>query len=322
TPQSVGSEIPLTAPNADSLHDNALCRTLELLAAVYANGKAISLFLLSDFGVSYQNMIAATRNLFGFAPSWLMHLLGSELGGCAVDVDTAIAALTDTDAQLEYACCLRDELRSAVISEANWNAALTTCAGSLAGNAGIIACLMDFDNNQDHALAFFEVYSRMLERQAAGEDFVCECVPDGWFWVDHPFEWLIPEHGGQVQSPLLRVTNPANGDLEGIVTRYRNTGPGFGGFRMGQTDEPDELVPIDELPIASGLWFHCNIFVGTCEGADAVDWQNDDRNDVDWNTPPRAAGQTWSVIFSHHADQGQTASGIVKNVRFLYKEVP
>ncbi len=181
TPQSVGSEIPVTAPNLDARFDNALCRTMELLAAVYGNGKAISLFLLSDFGESYQNMIAATRNLWGFAPPWLMHLLGSELGGCTADVATAIAALTDTDAQLEYACCLYDAMRAGVISEANWNAALTTCAGSLTGNALIIACLMDFDNDQSHALAFFEVLSSMIERQADGTDFVCECVPDGWF---------------------------------------------------------------------------------------------------------------------------------------------
>ena len=322
TPQSVGSDIPLTAPNLDSFHNNALCRTMELLAAVYANGKAISLDLLSDFGVAYQNMLASTRQLWGFVQPWLMHLLGSELGGCAADVATAIAALTDTDAQLEYACCLYDELRSAVISEANWNAALTTCAASLTGNAGIIACMMDFDNDQSHALAFFEVYSRLLERQATGEDFVCECAPPGWFWLDVPWDWSIAEHGGAVQSPVFTHTNPSNATLSAITVRWRNLGPDFGGFRLISSGLPDTIIGAVTFTDGGNLWMLANVQAGQHEGRDAVGWPGSDVIDYNFIGARLAAGATFSLQWAHIANQGGVASGEVSRIRLLYKIVP
>lgn len=324
TPQSVGSEIPLTAPNLDSLHNNALCRTMELLAAVYGNGKAISLFLLSDFGEAYQNMIASTRNLWGYAPPWLMHLLGSELSACAPDVDTAIAALTDEAAQLEYACCLYDEMRSAVISEANWNAALSTCAGSLTGNAGIIACLMDFDNDQSHALAFFEVYSRMIERQAAGTDFVCQCAPDGWYWVDLPWEWTTTLHGGEELSPLFGHSNPANGELFAIQFRHRRiaggAGKAFGG--VDRSGEVDTLVANATGNQASGLMLWEEPIVGVWEGRDAVGWPVAAARAANYHTARRQPSETWTIKFHDRVDQGHTRQSHFSNMRLLYKLVP
>jgi hypothetical protein len=322
TPQSVGSEIPLTAPNLDARFDNALCRTMELLAAVYGNGKAISLFLLSDFAESYQNMIAATRNLWGFGTPWLMHLLGSEISSCAADVDTAIAALTDETAQLEYACCLYDELRSAVISEANWNTALATCAASLSGNAGVIACLMDFDNDQSHALAFFEVYSRLIERQADGTDFVCECVPDGWFWLDVPWEWSEPTHSGFRESPVFSHTNPSNGELFSITAMVRSDNSGKQRITIKDSGLTDNLVIGTPLLVRPNLWLWEDAFVGVMEGADAVGWPAAQRWDINMKNPKQQPGATFSVIWRDGVDLGHTASIEVTRVRLLYKDVP
>ena len=324
TPQSVGIEIPLTAPNLNSLHDNALCRTLELLVGVYANGKGISLQLLGDFGEFYQNMIAATRNLWGFAPPWLMHLLDSELGACAVDVAAAITALSDVSAQFEYACCLRDELRASVISEANWNAALASCAGSLAGNAGVIACLMDFDNDQSHALAFFEVYSRMLERQSDGEDFVCQCTPVGWFWVDVPWTWTTTLHGGEELSPLFGHTNPSNGELFAIQFRHRRLGSGgsnaFGGVNpSGQTNSVVQVATGNQ---ASGLMLWEDPIVGVWEGRDAVGWPVVNARAAQYFPTRRQPDFAWSIKFHDRVNQGATRQSHFSNMRLLYKEVP
>lgn len=322
TPQSVGSEIPLTAPDQDSLHDNALCRTLELLVSVYANGKGISLDLLNDFGEGYQNMIAATRNLFGYAPEWLLHLLGSELGACAPDVAAAMTALADKSAQLEYACCLYDELRSGVISEAGWNSALTACEGSLTGNAGTIACLMDFDNDQSHALAFFEVYSVLLERQAAGADFVCNCEPDGWFWLDVDWDWEEPTHSGNRSSPDFSHTNPSNGELISVTARFQSDNPGKTGLRAASTGLGDTLVVVTPLKVGQGLRLWENRFVGVFEGADAVGWPAAQRKHTIMSTARRQPGVTFSFKWSDNPDLGHSASTKVSRVRLLYKIVP
>jgi hypothetical protein len=321
TPQSVGSEIPTTVPNLDSLYDNALCRTIELLVSVYANGKGISLDLLGEFAAGYQNMIASTRELFGYAPEWLLHLLGSELGACVPDVETAITALADTSAQLEYACCLREELRSAVISEANWNAALVTCEASLTGNAEIIACLMDYDNDQSHALAFFEVYSAVIEQQAAGRDFVCHCVPDGWFWVEVPWDYIEPNHSGTRLSPIFTHTNPANGELFSIIARYTTDSPADGKITTTDTLEADALVIGSPLAVSEGYWLWEKSFVGIFEGADAIGWPTSRRKHCGMREAQRAPDETFSFRWKHEAALGHSASCWVRNVRILYKEI-
>ncbi|KKK75379.1 hypothetical protein LCGC14_2874310, partial [marine sediment metagenome] len=301
---------------------NALCRTLELLVSIYANGKAISLILLSDFGVYYQDMVASMRGLFGHAPVWLLHLLGDELGGCAADVASALVALSDKAAQLEYACCLVDELRSGVISEAGWNAALTACAASLAGNAGTIACLMDFDNNVDHALAFFEVYSSVLERQTAGEDFVCNCEPDGWFWLDVAWDYEEPDHSGDRQSPIFTHTNPANGELFSVTARFQSIPSGKSGIRVSHTGLPDSLPPLPSpLRVSSGLWMWENEFVGAAEGRDAVGWPSAQFKNVDWGSALRQPDETFTFRWAHNVDLGHSRAAKVSRVRLLYKVV-
>ena len=321
TPQSVGSEIPLTAPNLNSLHDNALCRTLELLVSVYANGKGISLDLLGAFGREYQSMIQDMRFLFGWAPAWLMHLLGDELGGCAADVDAAKTALASKSAQQMAACCLYDELRSGVISETNWNAALSACAASLGGFAGAIVCLMAFDSDQSHALAFFEVYSRMLERQAAGEDFVCNCAPDGWFFVDVDWDWEEPTHSGFLISPIFPHTNLVNGELFSITANVRSDNPAKQRVIPADTLLPGSLVIGVPLLVRPKLLLFEDAVVGVMEGADAIGWPAAQRVDVSMRTPERQPGAAFTIQWRSGVDLGHSASIAVSRVRLLYKEV-
>ncbi|KKN01198.1 hypothetical protein LCGC14_1130120 [marine sediment metagenome] len=322
TAQSVGSEIPLTAPNLNSLHDNALCRTLELIVGAYVGGKGVQFTLQSGMQQWWQRIIRNMRIAFPIVPDYLWHLLGDELFGCTFGVQTALAALIDDAAALEVSCCLYDDLRGVSMTEAAFNAAIATCAGSLTGNAQIIACMMDGDNSQEHYLAFLEVYNNVLVRQNSGEDFVCNCAPDGWFWLDVDWDWEEPDHSGDRQSPIFSHTNPSNGELFSITARFQSIPSGKSGIRTANTGLSDSLVPSpNPLRVGSGLWMWENDFAGVADGRDAVGWPAAQFKDVNWGSALRQPDETFSFRWAHSVDLGHSRAAKVSRVRLLYKEV-
>lgn len=323
TPQSIGASIPTTAPNLNSLHDNALCSVLNNIIRVYSFSKGASLVLLSGFGTWYQNTILAMRDIAGFVPNYFWYLLGDELYGCAADVTAATAALGDTDAIEEFACCLRDELKSVAMSQAVFDAAIATCVASLSGNAGIIACLFDGDNSLEHYLSFLEAYNFVLERQIAGEDFVCECVPDGWFWLDVDWDWSVAAHSGSAFSPIFSHTNPSNGELFSITARHTAIAePAKSRIRLNDTGLPDTLVSAPVVGKRPHLLLWEDAVLGVMDGADAVGWPSAQRTDQGMSGALRQPGETFSFQWTHEVDLGGSTDGHVCRVRLLYKIVP
>lgn len=196
TPQSIDPLIPATSPDADPDHDTALCYALEQWVRAYAGTKGAALSGLSNLGTWYQDTLSAIAGIFDLAPGYFLHLAGAEVGGCAPSSAAALAALDSEGALIEVACCLHDELRSSTVNETAFNAALLACKNSLTGDAGIIACLGEFDNTLSHVLTFFEAWGQILQRQAAGETFECACDNLWCYFYDFdvsPYNWTILE---------------------------------------------------------------------------------------------------------------------------------
>ncbi len=323
TPQSIGANIPTTAPNLDSSHDNALCYVMERIIAVYANAKGAGLVSLTDFQVWYQDMIQATRDIIPIVPDYLWYLVGDLLYGCA-NVADALTALGDGTAILDFACCLREELRGVGMSQSNFDAAIATCVASLTGNAGIIACLFSGDNSLDHYLSFLEAYSGTLQRQTDGVDFICQCAPAGWFWVDLDWEWTTTLHGGEQLSPLFGHTNPSNGELFAIQFRHRRIAGGSGGAFGGvnPSGEPDSVVLAATGNQASGLMLWEHPVLGVWEGRDAVGWPTGSARAASYVPAQRQPDIEWTIKFHDRVDQGKTRQSFFSNMRLLYKEVP
>jgi len=323
TAQSIGANIPTTAPNLDPFHDNALCYVMERIIAVYANAKGAGLVTLTDLQVWYQDMIQATRDIVPIVPDYLWYLVGDELYGCS-NVADALTALGDGTAILDFACCMREELRGVGMSQSNFDAAIATCVASLSGDAGIIACLFSGDNSLDHYLSFLEAYSGTLQRQTDGVDFICQCAPAGWFWVDVPWEWTTTLHGGQENSPLFGHTNPSNGELFAIQFRHRRiaggAGKAFGGVQP--SGEIDSVVNGATGNQASGLRLWEEPFIGVWEGRDAVGWPIAFAQQADYVPAQRQANITWTIKFHDRVDQGHTRQSFFSNMRLLYKETP
>lgn len=322
TAQSIGANIPTTAPDLDSFHDNALCWVLESIIDLYAATKGISLTLAGGLTGWWIEAVNAMRGIVPILPNWLFHLLGDELYGCVADIAAALVVLADNAAILEFACCLREELRGVGMSEANYNAAIATCVASLSGNAGDLACLFDGDNSLDHYLSFLEAYSGILQWQTDGKDFRCQCTPDGWEWVDLDFEWITPVHSGNRTSPLITHTNPANRELFSMTYRFQSVPPGDNKATPIPTGLPDQWLTSTPLFRGSNLWMCENEFAGVAEGRDAVGWPGADFFDINTNNAVEQPGMTWTLQFKDGVSLGHTASGKISNVRLLYKIVP
>lgn len=323
TAQSIGANIPTTAPNLDSFHDNALCYVLDRIVDVYANAKGAGLVSLTDLQVWYQNMIQATRDIVPIVPDYLWYLVGDQLYGCS-NVADALTALGDGTAILDFACCLREELRGAGMSQSNFDAAIVTCVASLSGNAGVIACLFSGDNSLDHYLSFLEAYSGTLQRQTDGVDFACQCAPPGWFWVDTDWEFESTLHGGPQFSPLFRTTNPVNGELFAIQMRHRVIAGGEGAAftqpaASGDGDTITNIVGGDQM---GGLSLFENPILGVWEGRDAVGWPVAKASSILYIAAQRQPGVTWSMKIVDLVSQGKTRASFISNVRLLYKETP
>ena len=323
TAQSIGANIPTTAPNLDSFHDNALCYAIERIIAVYANAKGAGLVTLTDFQVWYQDMIQATRDIVPIVPDYLWYLVGDQLYGCS-NVADALTALGDGTAILDFACCVREELRGVGMSQSNFDAAIATCVASLSGNAGIIACLFSGDNTLSHYLSFLEAYSGTLQRQTDGVAFNCQCAPAGWFWIDLDWEWTTTFHSGQQLSPLFTHTNPSNGELFAIQFRHSQIAGNPGGVKGGvhPSGEPDSVVQVATGNEQTGLMLWEDPVVGLWEGRDAVGWPIDKARAAEYFPAQRQASITWTIKFHDRVNQGATRQAFFSNMRLLYKETP
>lgn len=321
TAQSIGSVIPTGAVDENSLLDNALCAAITSVISVYAATKAAEISLKNGVQGWYQDVISAMRVIAPILPDWLFYLLGDELFGCVADFNAALVVLTDPDAKLDFACCLRNRLRVVSMTQAGFDAAVTVCAIAVEDNAHDLACLFEGDNSREHYLSFLETYNTILVRQAAGEDFACLCAPPGWFFQSVDWGWIEPTHAGNRISPVFSHVNPLNGRLFAVIFRFQTDNPPKSKITTLDTGLSDALVIGEPLGVSPDLWLFENSFVGIFEGADAIDWPDNRRKDVGMRAPQQEPGATLTYVWKHLADLGHEASALVSDVRLLYKKI-
>lgn len=323
SPQSVGPNISVNPADDDARDQNALCASIHNAIGAYAAAKSAQISLKTGATVLWQEYINWVHQTFPIVPDWLMYLLGDELYGCVADFGQALTVLADQDAKDDLACCLFDELRDVVMSEANFNAAVASCAGSLSDNAGKLACLFDGDNSQEHYLSFLEQYNQELLNHIAGDPGDCFCLPDGWEWVYLPWVWNVPTHSGGQASPTFGYTNPANRQLSAIVAHTISDNPSKSqwGVRSSGLSDTWPTNTGGGFTVGHGYKMFGNEVLGVHEGRDAIGWPTADFKDIPTSAVRENPGATWTLEFHHQVDLGHSASLLLNGVRLLYKVV-
>jgi len=190
TPQSVAPDVPTSAP--DAIEKNALCYAVNRFVELYASQK-LCLIQSQNWLESFLSDLAEAANDFYDAASLMLPFYNANIFSCFIDDDAAMTALQDDVAIEELACYLYDELKTAVMSQANFDAAILDAATTLTDEAQEIACLMQNDSNEDIFIAFLLGYNIAIERQIANEDLPCPCDTDTyWMWL---FDFSIGAQG-------------------------------------------------------------------------------------------------------------------------------
>lgn len=191
TPQSIGSSIPVGAPN--DAQKNALCYALDRFVKLYCSEKICVIQSRNFLEVSWDAVKDAAEQFYG---TFLDQMLGNwsdNLFGCIIDVPTALTVLADAAAQEDLACYLLDQLDSGAISESAFNTAIDNAAiGGVSGNAQKIACVMTEDNAQFMYLNFLEAYNRALISQSTGGEIDCPCLTESYRIVEYDFAQGLP----------------------------------------------------------------------------------------------------------------------------------
>lgn len=180
TVQSIDADIPAGAPS--STEKTALCHAIGAWLNQYAQAKIAKLRSKNSLSQFWNDIQSGIVNAYGGLNNVLGFILPDDLFACFVDDDEAITVLSDGAALEAFHCCLYDELYNVALLTTSLDGAINACVGSLGGNAGKIACVVDNDFNNDHALNFYYIYGKSLERQASGTVFDCPCVeiPENW----------------------------------------------------------------------------------------------------------------------------------------------
>jgi len=173
TPQSIGENIPLSTP--DALEINALCYALNSFVRLYCSYKVCIIQSKNFLSVTWNQLQSALIDAYNDAVDHAIYNFLPHLFGCFVSDSEALTVIVDTAAQEELACFLQDELKTVVMSQANFDAALSAAVAALTGNAQKIACVMLGDNNLDVYLNFLETYNLALIRVNNGETLDCPC---------------------------------------------------------------------------------------------------------------------------------------------------
>jgi len=173
TPQSIGENIPIATPDAFEI--NALCYALNSFVRLYCSYKVCIIQSKNFLAIAWNDLQSALIGAYNDAVDHAIYNFLPDIYACFVSDNEAMTVLADAAAQVELACFLEDELKSVVMSQANFDAALTAAAAELAGNAQQIACIMENDNNLDVYLNFLEAYNVALIRLNNDETLDCPC---------------------------------------------------------------------------------------------------------------------------------------------------
>lgn len=249
TPQSIEPTIPTTAPSSDPDEDEAFCYAINRAVSAYAAQKAARLSLTSSVGGLWQGALSAVQQVFGQFNNRLAYILGDELHGCTLSVQSAINALTDDDAIDTVSCHIYNCMKDSQFSQTNWDNCVTDAKNTLGANPGLIACLLDGDNTTRMFLSLTKQYQAGRDRVAGGETLPCVC-DESWcyaqLWDTELHNWTIVtgshEGGcpveGNVGSNLsggdeiLDMNTSVNGFVTRLMVRIKGVGGAGGDFKI------------------------------------------------------------------------------------------
>lgn len=177
SPQSINAAIPTVAPDSDE--SNALCYALAQWVELYAAMKTAQIQNKNNLQIVWSRIKEYSKNFYDRLPDYAIPVRFANIYDCFVTDSAAITALADSAAIEEVICCLSDALALVVMSETNWNTALSGCVSSLTDTAHDIACLINNDNDTDLYLSLLEGYGIALDRQTEGDILDCPCS-GGW----------------------------------------------------------------------------------------------------------------------------------------------
>lgn len=174
TAQSIGADIPTGTP--DTTEQNALCYAIEHFVDFWAASKRAQISLASGWRVALDDIQSAAIEFYNWIAPYVTPSYLADIFSCFVDFATAFAGLADEGERELFACCLYEDLDGVIMTEANFNIAISACASSLSGTAGDIACVFAGDTGLDMYLVFLTGYQIAIERLAASENLPCDCT--------------------------------------------------------------------------------------------------------------------------------------------------
>lgn len=174
-PNSINASIPTDAPD-DLQEFEALCYAIETWLNQYAQAKMSKLRAKNGLSQFWADVQAGIVAAYGGLNNVLGFILPDDIFGCFVSDNDAISALSDSAALDEVKCELYNELSEIALLETSLEGAINAAVGSLAGTAQDIACVLDNDYTEAHALNFYFIYGRALDNGLASD--CSACIPD------------------------------------------------------------------------------------------------------------------------------------------------
>jgi len=214
TPQSIGASIPAGPPT--DLQINALCYALNSFVRLYCSYKVCIIQSRNFIGIAIDELNAALIGAYNDLVNHALYNFLPDIFGCFVSNDEALTILPDVAAQEELACFLYEELKTLVMSQANFDAAILAATTALTGNAQKIACIMHEDNNLDVYLNFLEIYNLALISLNSGQSLECPCDTGTYTVFAHEFVNGMGQFHFELVGANTEVGTLTAGRLQGI----------------------------------------------------------------------------------------------------------
>lgn len=200
TPQSIGANIPTSAPvNAQK---TALCAAVSRFVSLYSSTKLCLIQSQSFLEIFWNDLAAAANEFYETATALMSPIYSPNIFSCFVDNGEAITALQDETAIESLACHLYDELKTVIMSQSNFDAAILDAATTLTGDAQKIACIMQNDNNLSLYINMLEAYQICL----LSNETDCPCETS-IYW-----RMFLNFNTGQRYGTVTRVINGSGND--------------------------------------------------------------------------------------------------------------
>lgn len=287
-PTSINPAAPTTDFGSSGDRYDALCAGLMAFVYQFARAQADSVRAGQIGGLAAISLIAALLipglNIFFLVGASIAVLLG--LGTVGVTTEVAIQALTDTDALDAVVCCMRENLKDAAVSEANWLTALGGCDFEVGSREQIVADFLT-PMLSDNYLTILNILGQAYTGVINGEQLPeCPCFvppPDpncidlteeeelwageaGTVWTLG--EGFVPDYNVGFNQTLLRALRGASsGTIEKVIFTltevpeliYIQSGDGSGYMPISTGLSTEIEFSAATLP---GTWYNRNASLG------------------------------------------------------------